>query len=331
MKNIKRSDVAKYCNVSQSTVSRALSDHPSIPECTKEKVKSAAKKLGYIPSNLGSTLKFRKSFQLGLIIPFSLDRKLHAYPYEYFSKLLYGLTITAQENNYRITIIPDQDLDTEKAANLVLSKKVDGLIFPINTNKKFSYISLKKMKVPFILVHNYIPDSTIPYVDVDCRPGMWDAFVYFKNIGINRVGFLSGGNNYVNSIDRLTVFKEFSQKLELKISNIVDGDFSRTSGYKSTNLFLRISLPEVIFCANDRMALGLIQGLKERGIAIPDEIRIIGFDNQDICTLISPTLSTIENPFFEIGQTAIRQLIEIIRGSIIKGISLPSKLIIRES
>ena len=331
MNGIKRIDVAKYCNVSPSTISRALSDHPSIPESTREKVKSAAKKLGYIPSNLGSTLKFRKSFQLGLVIPFSFERKLHAYPYEYFSKLLYGLTMSAQESNYRITVIPDQDLDTEKAANLVLSKTVDGLIFPINTNNKFSYISLQKKKIPFILVHNYIPDSTIPFVDVDCRPGMWDALVYFKNIGIRRVGFLTGGINYVNSKDRLIAFKEFSQKLELKITNIVDGDFSKTSGYKSTNLFLRISLPEVIFCANDRMALGLIQGLQERGIKIPDEIRIIGFDNQDICTLISPTLSTIENPFFEIGQTAIRLLIEILNGSEVKGVSLPSKLVMRES
>ena len=328
---VHRKDVAKKAGVSPSTVSRAINDNLSIPVSTRNRVKKIAEELGYVPSHLGRNYYQKKSFRIGIVMPFSYDKKVRVFPTEYFSKVLFGALLSASREGYTINIIADSGFSSQELEKLVLSHSVDGLIFPVCKigDNRFSY--LYKKGIPFIFIHYYVRNKPYLYVDCDSKPGMEESLQYLSSKKINRIGFLGGDEEYINAIDRKKIFIDLARKYKMKVVNMVNGNFSRTSGFLAVKEFLKKELPEAIVCANDRMAFGLLEGLKKENVRIPEAVRIIGFDNQDIATLTSPPLTTIENPFFEIGKLSTSKLIHFIKGMDVKSERVASKLIIRES
>ncbi|OGS18706.1 MAG: hypothetical protein A3J83_01825 [Elusimicrobia bacterium RIFOXYA2_FULL_40_6] len=326
-----RNDVAKFAKVSPSTVTRALNDHRSIPAATRDRLKKIAAKFDYVPSHLGRSHYQKKSFRLGVVIPYDYEKKAHPLPSEYFSKLLFGILHEAAKAKYTINLIADNNLSAEELARAVLSHSVDGLIMFIRKTGDSRYAYLHKNKIPFILVHDYVPGK--PYLHVDCDPqsGMEEAFKYLVSRNIKDAGYLTGGNDYMNSLDRTKIFRQLAEKYDITISSIIDGDFSRKSGLLAAKEFLKKKLPRVIMCANDRMAFGLIEGLRQSDIKVPADVGAIGFDNQDAANIAAFNLSTIENPFFEAGELAAKKLIEAIDGEKPKSALLASKFILRES
>ena len=112
---------------------------------------------------------------------------------------------------------------------------------------------------------------------------------------------------------------------------VAQGTYSQKSGYLAAAKFLKGKKPDLIFCANDRMALGLIGGLREKGIRVPRDMKVIGFDDQEVSRITEPHITTIANPFFEIGERAAHKLIALISGERVQGESVPSRLIVRET
>ncbi|OHD66254.1 MAG: hypothetical protein A2096_09920 [Spirochaetes bacterium GWF1_41_5] len=326
-----RSDVAALCKINPSTVSRALSGHQGIPQSTRQKILSVSRQIGYTPSQLGRSLQQKKSYRLGLLLPFSYNRKLHTFPHEYFSKLLYGIIKTAAEHLYTISVIADQNLKAAELISLVHSGSVDGLLLPSLRIEDLRPQNLYREKIPFVLVHHYFKNKNWPYVDCSAESGMREAFDFLKKNGISKIGFLGGDPDYVNARDRRKIFSILAAEYKMKVSHIIKGDFSRSSGLKAAGIFRGKSRPHAVFCANDRMAWGLICGLKACGIKVPDHMRVIGFDNQDIASLSVPKISTVENPFFEIGSRAAEKLIAVINGEKQAGESIAGKFIPGES
>lgn len=326
-----RNKVAKTAGVSPSTVTRALNDHQSIPPGTRDKIKRIAARLGYIPSHLGRSYYQKKSFRIGVVIPYDYRRMTHPLPGEYFSKLLFGILLATSKEKYTVNLIADDGLTAQELERSVLAHSVDGLILFIRRLGDARYSRLYRNKIPFILVHNYVPGKPYPYVDCDSRTGMEEAFKYLVSRKIRKAGYLTGGKEYINSLDRERIFRELAKKYDFKISAIIDGDYSRKSGISAAKEFARKKLPRVIMCANDRMAFGLIEGLRQENVKVPDEVGVIGFDNQDTSNLIAFHLTTIENPFFQIGELAASKMIDMLNGVKITSEALPSKFIPRES
>ncbi len=326
-----RNDVAKFAKVSPSTVTRALNDHKSIPAATRNRLKKIAAKYGYVPSHLGRSHYQKKSFRLGVIIPYDYEKKTHPLPSEYFSKLLFGILHEAAKNKYTINLIADNNLSAEEMAKAVLSHSVDGLIMFIRKTGDSRYSYLHKNKIPFMLVHDYVPNKPYLYVDCDSRPGMEEAFKYLVSKKVKNAGYLTGGNDYMNSLDRTKIFNQLAEKYNIHVSSIVDGDFSRKSGLQAAKEFLEKKLPQAIICANDKMAFGLIEGLKQFDVHVPRDLGVIGFDNQDVANLAAFKLTTIENPYFEAGEQAAKILIEKINGEKPESVLIDSKFILRES
>lgn len=324
---ITRIHVAKKAGVSPSTVTRALNDHPNIPEKTKKKIRSISKKLGYVPSRLARGFFQNKSFRIGLVVPFETNDFI--LPYEYFSKTTAGIIRSSDKQGYHVSIINDHGLSKQALVNFVLNHTVDGMIFlTIKTSDgRFSY--LFKKKIPFVFIHHYCEDKPYIYVDCDAWTGMEQAFAHAREKGVQRVGFLGGGHDYVNAVDREKIFSELSSKYGMQIAKIVKGNFSRRSGHEAAQTFLAEERPQLIFCANDRMALGLLQGFQEKNVRVPQDVKIIGFDNQEISRISSPPMTTIENPFQEIGEKAAEKLIQLIRGEKVQSESLASRLVVR--
>jgi LacI family transcriptional regulator len=322
-----REKVAKRVGVSPSTVSRALAGNSLIPEVTRKRVETAALELGYIPSHLGRSHYSGRSYRLGVVVP--MNNRMAAS--EYFSRMVYGMVAAAEKRGYSINVIADNGLSAEELSTRVKSKQVDGLLM-LNTrisDKRFYY--LHKESIPFVLIHNYVPNRSYLYAGCDSSPGMSEAFRYIKAKGGRTAAFISGSTDFRDAVDRENIFKAFAAEYGFKIYPSYQGDFSRTSGNIIAAQINIARMPGVIFCANDRMAFGLIEGLKLRDINVPKDLAVIGFDDQSAATLMSPKITTIENPFEEIAQSATGILLNAIEGKEAKSVQVSSRFLPRES
>jgi DNA-binding LacI/PurR family transcriptional regulator len=328
---VNRTIVAKKAGVSQSTVSRVLTDHPGIPGSTKLRVRKIIDKLGYVPCSLARNLYQKRSYRVGVIVPYSKTDKRHLVPHEYFSKLLLGIILAAKEKKYTVDIIPDDGLSAAELQHMIQSHTVDGLVFMVSRIGDARFAKLHAAGIPFVIAYN--ADKTKPYIYVDCdsSTGLSQAFDHLTLMKIKRIGFLSGGTEYTNSIERKKLVNSLASKHGMVVTTTVEGNFSRLSGYNAATEFIKKPMPQVILCANDRMAAGLLEGLKKKNVAVPDDVGIIGFDNQEVSVLVQPHLATIENPFFEIGHEVSHKLIDMIYGHEVKSELVKSSFVIRES
>ena len=153
-----------------------------------------------------------------------------------------------------------------------------------------------------------------------------------KTKGVKTVGYLGAGKDFINSHDREQAIIAGCEETGLECKMVVQSQgWSREEAYKTAKEFVIDDRPEAIFCANDRMAFGLIQKMKEHEVEVPKDLKVIGFDLQDIATLASPKITTIENPFFYIGQKSAEILIAKLNGKKVESISINSRLIVNES
>jgi LacI family transcriptional regulator len=326
----KRADVAKKAGVSESTVSRALSASPLIPNSTKEKVRRAAEALGYIPNYQASLLARQKTLRLGFVIP--VYRSFPTFARSYFASLLNGVVSGAEERGYSITIIVDREGEKFKDLPVIVKRReVDGLLMSTMTINDPRIETLKKEKVPFVLINHYCRGCSS--VDNDPAEGMRSALEYLKDMGHSRVGFIAGDMQYQNGIDRLNAFKEFAQQCDME-TRVLSGDFSKTSGYYGAGKLLngkeRVT---AIMNSSDRQAFGVLDYCRDHNIDVPDGLSVIGYDNLFTAQYIHPLLSTIDNPVMDTGHVSAILLIDMIERKIrgIKGVKLKTGFIIKDS
>lgn len=329
---ITRKDVAERAGVSPSTVSRALNDHPSIPKSTAERIKKIAKELNYIPSHLARSFYQKKSYRIGIVIPYYVTKdKIETVHSEYFSQMLFGCIISASKENYTISVISDNGLNEKELARIVLSHTVDGLIFLGTKYKDPRFYYLLEENIPFILVYNYLPDKNSLFIDIDSMSGMREAFQYLDSIGIKKLAYISGNKEYINAIDRENAYLTLIEEFKMTNLQIIEGNFSKESGFEAASKIANSPLPDAVICANDLTAYGLIKGLEKFNIKVPEDIKVIGFDNQEIALISSPTITTIDNPFYRVGFLAAKNLIHFLNNKEVISQKLESKLVIRES
>ena len=305
----KRADVAKAAGVSESTVSRALNNSSLITEGVRERVKAAARRLGYIPNVQARNFARQKTFRLGFVV-----RSYKSFPpfsRAYFPTLLDGVLIGAEKFGYSVTIILDkQDGEYKDLAEIVRSKQVDGIIFSVIPVGDTRTRQLIHGNVPFVLVNDYEEGCS----SVDARPmqGMEKAIGYLTDLGHTKIGFITGDMHYHNARDRLETFTSLTEKHNIS-STIANGDFSRTSGYRCAGkLLCDRKPPTAIMTSSDREAFGVLDYCREHDIGVPERLSIIGFDNLFIAQEISPPLSTVNNPVQKAGEVAAELLIGMI-------------------
>lgn len=327
-----RRDVADRAHVSPSTVTRALNDHPSISRATAERVQRIARELDYIPSRVGRGHYQRKSFQLGLVIPFfERDGRLDSVAEEYFSRCLFGMATAARKSDFSISIVTDSGLDTDDLVQEVRSRRVDGLIFLGSTVGDRRFGELFDRSIPLVLVHNRDPNTEIPFVDTDSSSGLGELFALMQARSISEIGVLNGGKRFYNAIERKRVIERYAEQRGIRIGTSCVGNFSRSGGRAAAQEFIRAGLPELIVCTNDRMAFGLAEGLRSRGVVVGRDVQLTGFDDLQLSTLVSPALTTIHNPFYRVGHSAVEILLSTIEDRATESVTYPTHLVVRES
>lgn len=338
-----RKEVAELAGVSEATVSRVLNNVGPLKEETKERVLAAALKLGYTPSSLAQSFARRKSGNLGVVMPYLPKARL--FSTYYFSEILSGIGSKAREEGYDLLMLFRNAEEPMDYSTLFKMRKIDACIVLGAKEEPGELASLRRLKVeghPFCLINQHFEGEAFHEVDADHVEGSRKAVKHFLDQGLTRIAFLNGPVSYSNSRDRLTGYSRALEESNLPLDDslLFEGNFSRKSGVKAAKEMLPL-LNEIdaIVAANDRMAIGLQQGLQELGISKDRIPAMVGYDDSDAAELTTPALSSVHVPFYELGEIAVTKVLELLGCSLsetavssqIIQIKLPTELVIRAS
>jgi len=327
-------DLAEELKVSPATVSRSLNDHPSISKKTKERVVLHAQKSGYRINKFAANLSQQKSNTIGVIVP-----KLNSY---FMSTVLSGIEKIANEHGYNLII--SQSLESEKKEKLnaktLYDSGVDALMVSLayETVDFEHFETFRDRKIPLLFFDRVHQFQNCPTILIDNKKAGFDATEHLINQGCKRILHVSGNLKRNVYSDRFEGFKEALSKYGLQYSseNLLETDLSPD---KVSRVLDHMNMAknqfDGIFVSNDSMAVSCIQMLLKEGYRIPKEIKVIGFNNDPISEIISPNLSTINYPGYELGVLAGQSIISHLKGNIniqsAESILLKHQLIPRKS
>lgn len=327
-------DLAKKLNISASTVSRALNDNPRISEKTRIKIKEAAMELGYQPNILASNLRTRRSNTIGIVVPL-INR-------HFFSSVISGVEDVAFAAGYNVVISQSNDecVKEQRIVQSMFSNRVDGLIVSLamKTQQYDHFELFSRKKIPLVFFDRIVREIDSDRVVVDDFDGGFRVTSHLIDQGCRRIAHLTGPLNLLTYSERKRGYKEalISHGLPVDENLIIVNNLTREDGYKAVCQLLEMKdRPDAIFCGNDTTALSAILHLKEQGISVPDDIAIVGFSNEPFSEVVTPSISTIRQPGFEIGQKAAQLLIRQIENKnslySFETVVMPTELIIRQS
>lgn len=312
-----------------------------IKEGTKERVLAAALKLGYTPSSLAQSFARRRSGNLGVVMPYLPKARL--FSTYYFSEILSGIGSKAREEGYDLLMLFRNAEAPMDYNELFKMRKIDACIVLGAKEEPGELASLRRLKEedhPFCLINQHFAGEAFHEVDADHVEGSWQAAKHLLEQGFTRIAFLNGPESYSNSRDRLTGYTRALAEVNLSVDSslLFEGNFSRKSGIIAAKEMLPL-LNEIdaIMAANDRMAIGLQQGLQELGIPRDRLPAIVGYDDSEAAELTTPALSSVRVPFYELGELAAAQIIELLGNNLAEvpapavQIKLPTELVIRAS
>ncbi|MEM9830396.1 MAG: LacI family DNA-binding transcriptional regulator [Bacteroidota bacterium] len=307
-KSITIYDIAEELKVSPTTVSRALNDHQSISEETTRSVKKVARKMGYRPNSVASNLRKSKTNTIGVIVPL-INRP-------FIASLISGIEDTASQSDYNVII--SQSYDSYKkevaTAHSLYSSRVDGLIVSLamETRKYDHFQAFLENKIPLISVDRIAPELETDCVAIDNHAAGFKATEHLIAMGCRRIAHLGGAQHRNIYRGRQQGYLDALKKHGLPIDErlVVHSKLSMEEGKESTKYLLNLpNPPDGIFSANDSAAVSAIQYAKHNGWHVPQDLAIIGFNDDPISSIIEPQLTTISHPAFDMGKIAAQQIL----------------------
>jgi LacI family transcriptional regulator len=325
-------DIAKQLNLSFSTVSRALRGHPDVNAETKKKVLELAEKLNYEKNPLALSLRNQKTNSIGVIIPEIAN--------PFFSSIISGIQHVAYDAGFNVMIcLSDEDISRE-ISNLkhLLRYRVDGLIasVSIETNHFEHFEQALNKQVPMVFIDRVWDNPSVSRVLVDDWEGAYTITQHLIEMGYKKIAHIAGPTNLMVTQNRLEGFRKAMLDYQLSVPEqfITFGGFTQEYGLEAMKRLLDLQdRPEAVFCVNDRTAIGAMLCLKEKFIKIPDEMAVAGFTNSPFSTIIEPSLTTMAQPAFEMGQIATEMMLKYLQNDLYEPEVkvLKTKLIIRNS
>ena len=339
MKPVTLKQIAEQLNISVTTVSKALKDYPDISKKTKGLVKELAKTLNYKPNSFAVNLRNKESKTIGLIIPEIV--------HHFFSSVIKGIVEQAEKKGFLVIILQsNESFELEKKQiDLLLSQRVDGILISLaNGTAQFNHINeVIAQEKPIVMFDKIAKIVKCSKVIINDRQAAYKATQHLIDIGCKRIAHFRGPLLPQNSIDRFLGYKKalLDNNLPYDASLVYIcecGDTSFEDGKNSAKQLLQDHKDvDGIFINTDLVAIGAISEFNRLGVKIPEDIAIVGFSNWFMSSVISPTLSTIDQPGYKMGKTAFKQLYKEIKkvkkeeAIIPKIIELETELIKRES
>jgi len=325
-------DIALALRLSTSTVSRALRDAPDVGEETRKAVKALAEELDYQPNKLALSLLKKQTNTIGLIIP-NLDYVL--------ATMVKGIDEVALEAGYTVMVCQSDESFGREIVNTkrLLDSLVDGFIISVSSETMiFEHIKkIQQKKKPLVLFDRTINSITAPRVRLDNVEGGRIATQHLIDQGYKRIALLAGPENLNISNERMEGYLQTLKQNKIKVDKnlIIHCDFNQEYGKMATKELLTTkNRPDSIFAISDRLAIGALLAIKETGLKIPKDIGLVGFNNDPMTKLMTPTISSVEMFAFEMGKATAKIFLEMIHSETDmsdKEIIFKPKLFVRES
>jgi LacI family transcriptional regulator len=335
-KRVTSSDVAKKAGVSRTTVSLVLNNVQGvqISDETRERVIETAHHLGYVPNAAAQALASRRAQIIGLI----LTRNPHHISSDAFlNQILDGLITAAHEHSIRLLIDIVEVQHQQKAyRELVQAKRIDGLILSGPRFDDEALLSLQQDRFPTVLM-GQLPGTDFYSVDIDNFSASKQAVDHLVKLGHKRIACITNAPlSYTAAADRMSGYREIltAHGIPYDDSLVRYGDFDPESGYQQMNALLDIKeKPTAVFVASDVVAIGAKAAIVEKGLRIPQDIAMVGFDDVPLARYLDPPLTTVRLPASELATRASQMLIQLIQGETPaeKLVLLESQLIVRQS
>jgi len=327
-------DLAQKLNISVATVSRALKDDPVVSKKTKKKIFDLAEELGYRSNHFARNLRTQRTDTIGVIVP-----RLNSY---FMSTIIAGMENVANSNGYNLIISQSSESFRKEIANAktLFNNRVDGLLVSLayDTEDTSHFDSFFKKNIPVIFFDRVEQHESSTQILIDNRQAAFDATEHLIQQGCKRIVHITATPQRNVYIDRLQGYKQAlaTHNIPFREDYILINNLSFESGMEAAALIREMNpMPDGVFVANDNSAVGCMVSLKQSGIRIPDDIAIVGFNNDPVSKVVEPNLSTINYPGYEMGEVAAWNLINHLNGvapiHTTNSIILRSELVIRAS
>ncbi|MBO8141473.1 MAG: LacI family DNA-binding transcriptional regulator [Firmicutes bacterium] len=298
-------DVAREAGVSLATVSRVLNNSPHVKESTRLRVQETIERLGYEPNLLASALMTKRTGMLALLVPDISN--------PFFSEVAWGVEDAAAKLGYNCVICNVGD-DTRKQAaytSVLRRKGIDGIIFATAAHDDRLVVNLGKRGYPITLMARDVPAAAVNRVLVDDRFGAALAARHLLELGHRRLAMISEPARIHSSRERSRGFTAAVRAAGLEPVMVQADGSDIGAGYRaSRELLAKAPRPTGIFCANDLLAIGVLQAAAEAGLKVPGDLSVVGFDGTTLAQVASPPLTTVVQPIRQMGQTAVQLLVD---------------------
>lgn len=325
-KDITIYDIARHLNISATTVSRGLKDHPTINKNTRKKIVAAARELGYRSNTFASSLRSKRTHTLGVIVP-----RLNSY---FVATVLAGMEDVANRERYNLIISHSLENSEKEIANAhtMFNKRVDGLLVSLayDTENINHFQPFFRRGIPVVFFDRIYPNNESTSIIIDNFKAAYEVTKHLIEQGSRRIMHLSG--NMLRNVyaDRLKGYKQalrdhkipFTEKL-LYISNLTEESGTEAAGH----ILKMKEKPDAVFSSNDTAAVHCMIKLKAAGIRIPQDIAFAGFNNDPISKVVEPNLTTVNYSGYSVGEAAVTSLINHLKG--ISSIKTTNKVVLR--
>ena len=335
-KRVTVKDVARAAGVSTQTVSRVMNDYAFVSEKTRQHVQAVVEQLGYRPSTLARSLIQQRSYTLG-VVTFGLK-------YIGPSRTLNGIADKADELGYMLLMKKMDNFDSDRLDEVLdslLDRQVDGIIWDVpenNQNREWAQ-EINGLPVPIVFV-SMEPKPGYSVISIDSYLGAQMATQHLLDQGCQHIGHIAGSLDWWEARLRLQGWRDTLQRAGRQVSerHWEQGNYSSASGaVAAEKLLARYPEMDGIFVANDQMALSVLREARRRGITIPDQLAVVGFDGIPESAYFYPSLTTISQDPQLLGGQAVQSLVDMIeaqreaRVAEIRSISIPPTLVVRET
>jgi DNA-binding LacI/PurR family transcriptional regulator len=328
---IKIQDIAHQLGISVSTVSKALNDYDDVSEATRDRVRLAAGELGYYPSAAAQSLRSQQTYKIGLVVNYPV-----ATVGDYLAELIIGSAQAAEKERFNIILYTTVANPMDRLARICRGREVDGVLLLWVSPLAESAALMKSEQIPFVIVARRVAEHNLSYVVADNFSGALALTRHLISLGHRRIAFTPQPELHETSQDRYAGYCQALEEAGISYDDRLVIPIPVNAGAHSEGIEAIFDLPDppsAIFAFNDNVAIGALQAANSRGMRVPEDIAIAGFDGMHSSLITTPALTTVRQPVQEIGRRAVEAVVESMTGGNpgLQQVILPTKLIVRQS
>ncbi len=319
-------DVARLAGVSHQTVSRVINDLPNVRPATRARVQQAIAQLRYSPSPAARALVTRRTRTIGLIVPAVLDYGP--------TSIAMHFNVAARSARYSVDTVSAIDVDPTSVRSLVeglLRQRVDAIVIVVKDVAVLEMVRGLDLNVPLVAVAATARRGP-RIVSIDQYRGARSAVRHLAEVGHTRIIHLAGPPGATDAIERVRGWRDELSARRLEVIEPLHGDWTAASGF-ALGLELDVKPGDGVFVANDHMAIGLLSALRERGIRVPDDVSVVGFDDVPEAGFLYPPLTTVRQDFATLGELIMQKVLVSVEepDSVTEDTPIATRLIVRQS